>query len=579
MAGFLEDVKGELRRLLDAALEAALQEGELPVPRHGQRPWYALDVPKERGHGDFAANLALVMASWLGLSPRRIAEAVVRRLPPGGLIARAEVAGPGFINLFLRPGWLSPVVDVVLAEGAAYGRTSQGAGKRVQVEFVSANPTGPLNVVNARAAAFGDALANVLAAAGYEVEREYYVNDAGNQFEKLALAMEIRCRQLLGQEVALPEDAYPGEYVVDLARAYLAGPDGAAMAQVLTAYPPAESGQALAPQMSEARRRLGRFAVERIVAGQREVLERYGVVYDVWYRESDVRAAGGPERALALLRQRGCVYEREGAVWFRSTDFGDDQDRVLVRQNGEITYFLADIAYHLTKLERGFEHVIDIWGQDHHGYAPRLKAALQALGYDPGVLQVLLTQLVRLVRGGQVVKMSKRRGEFVTMEEFVGDVGRDAARFFFLMRSIDSHMDFDLDLARLQAAENPVYYVQYAHARVCSILRQAAEQGWPEPRAGSADLSLLRAEAEAELMRKMAALPSEVAQAAERREPHRLTVYARELATLFHSFYTQCRVLSDDRALTAARLALVAAVRRVLANALALIGVSAPERM
>lgn len=579
MAGFLENVHKDLRRLLDAALDAALAAGDLSPREGGERPAYALEVPKERQHGDFATNLALVAASWLGAPPRRIAAAVADRLPVGTVIERVEVAGPGFINIFMRPGWLAPVVDAILSAGEAYGRTERGAGQRVQVEFVSANPTGPLNVVNARAAAFGDALANVLAASGCRVEREYYVNDAGNQFEKLALAMEIRCRQLLGQEVELPEDAYPGAYVIDLARSFLEAPEGAEARELLSAHPPAPPGRDCAPEVAALRERLGRYAVERIVAEQEAVLADYGVVYDVWYRESAVRAAGGPQRALELLRERGCVYERDGAVWFRSTDFGDDQDRVLVRQNGEMTYFLADIAYHLTKFERGFDRVIDIWGQDHHGYAPRLRAALQALGHDPGALEVLLTQLVRLVRGGQVVKMSKRRGEFVTMEEFLADVGRDAARFFFLMRSIDSHMDFDIDLARTQAAENPVYYVQYAHARICSILRQAADQGWPPPRPGGADLSLLRAEAEAELMRKMAAFPAEVRQAAERREPHRLTVYARELATLFHAFYTQCRVLGEDPALTAARLALVAAARQVLANTLALIGVSAPERM
>lgn len=612
MAGLLEDIKSKLRDALAGALAAAVAAGDLPEGLSA--PAFTVEPPRERAHGDFAANLALVLAGAAKRPPRQVAEALVRHWPAEELVDRLEVAGPGFINFFLRPGWCSGVVDRILQEGAAYGRSDRGRGLRVQVEFVSANPTGPLNVVNARAAAFGDALANCLEAAGYRVEREFYINDAGAQFGKLALAMEIRARQALGQDAELPEGVYPGEYVAELAREYLAGPEGAAARRILAAtHPrrpaagapgnlPAAAPQGPAPQadsppepgaeepaaapapdeppeLTRLREAMGRFAVERIVAGQREVLEHYGVVYDVWYRESDVRAAREPERALEMLRQAGHTYEADGAVWFRSTAFGDDQDRVLVRQNGEMTYFLADIGYHLNKFGRGFHKVIDIWGQDHHGYVLRMKAAMQALGRPPGALEVLITQLVRLVRGGQAVKMSKRRGEFVTMEEFVDEVGRDAARFFFLMRSIDSHMDFDLDLARRQAADNPVYYVQYAHARICSILRQAAGQAVAAPGPGAADPTLLRDPAEDDLLRKLAEFPDEVAQAAEKREPHRLTVYARDLATLFHAFYTRCRVLGEEPPLTAARLALCEAARRVLANALALLGVSAPERM
>lgn len=600
MAGldFLGNIREGLRLGLLEALARAVREGDLPSwgdgPPGGDAPPFAIEAPRDRGHGDFAANLALVLAGRLKLPPRRIAEALAARfpvVPEGGAdtpvpearevpVARLEVAGPGFLNFFMAPGWLDPLVPEILRAGAAYGRSDGGRGRRVQVEFVSANPTGPLNVVNARAGAFGDALAACLEAAGYEVRREFYVNDAGNQFALLGLAMEVRCRELLGQKAELPEGAYPGEYVVDLAREFLAGPRGEAARAVLGA--PAAGGRAeAAPALAALREDLARFAVERIVAGQRRSLERYGVTYDRWARESEVRAAGGPERVLERLGRAGHLYERDGAVWFRSSAFGDDQDRVMVRRNGEHTYFLVDVAYHLDKFERGFDRVIDIWGQDHHGYVPRVRAALQALGVDASRLEVLLNQIVRLVRGGQPVRMSKRRGEFVTMDAFLDDVGRDAARFLFLMRSIDSHMDFDLDLARLQAAENPVYYVQYAHARVCSILRQAAAQGAAAPAAGPAALgrASLREEAEVALLRKLAEFPGEVAAAAEAREPHRLTAYARDLATLFHAFYAQCRVLSEDPALTAARLALADAFRRVLANALALLGVSAPERM
>ncbi|MBX6378456.1 MAG: arginine--tRNA ligase, partial [Clostridia bacterium] len=434
---------------------------------------------------------------------------------------------------------------------------------RVLVEFVSANPTGPLNVVNARAAAFGDALVRVLNAAGYRAEREYYVNDAGRQFANLALAMEVRLRQLLGEDIGLPEGAYPGAYVIDLARAFLAE----------------HGADVLNLPAAERRERLGRFAVDRIVAGQRATLEAYGVHFDRWVRESAVRAAGEPERVLALLREAGHVYERDGAVWFRATAFGDDQDRVLVRQNGEATYFLPDVAYHLDKFRRDYDLCIDIWGQDHHGYVARMKAALSALGIDPARLEVLLTQIVRLLRGGQVVKMSKRGGEFVTMDELLEDVGRDAARFFFLMRTLDSHLDFDLDLAVRQSEDNPVYYVQYAHARICSILRQGAERGVAPPPPGTADLTLLADPSEEAVVRLVARFPAEVAEAAEGRAPHRLTAYCRELATAFHAFYARCRVLGEDPDLTTARLALVDAVRQVLANALELLGVSAPERM
>lgn len=581
---YIAEVTRLLRRRLDGAL-AGLVAG--PVE-------YTLEVPRDRNFGDFATNAALVLAGRLARPPREVAETLARILaaePPAGhpvdgrgagaddpaaaeavrqaaeavRQAAVQVAGPGFVNFRMPAGWLTPVVERILVNGEAYGCAREGPGTRIQVEFVSANPTGPLNVVNARAAAYGDALANVLAAAGYRVQKEYYVNDAGTQFEMLGLAMAVRCRQALGEAAELPEGAYPGEYVAGLAREYLAAKG--------ETTPPAE--------LDAARDDLARFAVEKIVAGQREVLARYGVVYDAWVRESEVRAAGGPERVLGLLRERGHVYDQDGAVWFRSTTFGDDQDRVLVRQNGEYTYFLADVAYHLGKFERGFERVIDIWGQDHHGYVPRMRAAVEALGYGGGSLEVLLTQLVRLVRGGEVVKMSKRRGEFITMDEFLEDVGRDAARFMFLMRSLDSHMDFDIDLARLEAAENPVYYVQYAHARICSILRQAGEAGAGAvpPGTDAAEVSLLTEPAETELLRCMAGFPGEVALAAADRAPHRLTVHARELATTFHGFYTQCRVLGDDPKLTQARLALVAAARQVLANTLALLGVSAPERM
>ncbi len=596
-----------VREALLAALADAVTAAELPAPP--DLPPVEVERPREKRFGDLSTNFALLLAGRVARSGRQVADILAARLataaPPAAAAAAdgsrdgnapweaVEVAGPGFLNFRFPRGWLRPVVGEVLAAGEAYGRSRRGEGRRVQVEFVSANPTGPLNVVNARAAAYGDALARCLEASGHRVEREYYVNDAGTQFEKLALSLEARARQALGQPAEPPEGGYPGDYVADLARDFLAGTGGEEARRLLLATWP-EPGP-LAAELAALRQELGRYAVERIVAWQRRALEDYGVTYDRWYRESEVRAAGKPEEALRRLREGGHVYEAEGALWFRSTAFGDDQDRVLVRSNGEITYFLADVGYHLTKFERGFDRVIDIWGQDHHGYVPRMRAAVQALGFAGERLEVLLTQLVRLVREGQVVKMSKRRGEYVTMEELLAEVGRDAARFLFLTRSLDAHLDFDLELARRQAADNPVYYVQYAHARICSILRQAETSGeslpWPPADAGGATAlggapaepllppGTLEGPEEEDLLRHLAWFPAEVAQAAERREPHRLTVFARELATDFHAFYTRCRVLGEEPDVTRARLLLVTAVRQVLANCLGLLGVSAPERM
>ncbi len=591
-----------VRESLQAALAEAVAAGELPEP--SPTPPVEVERPRDKRFGDLATNFALLLAGAVGRNPREVAALLASRLAgpgrpdPAAPLAgppweAVEVAGPGFLNFHFPRGWLRPVVEEVLALGEAYGRSDRGRGRRVQVEFVSANPTGPLNVVNARAAAYGDALARCLEASGHRVEREYYVNDAGTQFEKLALSLEARARQVLGQQAELPEGGYPGEYVAALAQEFLAGPEGEAARTLLLATRP-EGGERVA-ELAELRARLGRHAVERIVTWQRTTLAEYGVSYDRWYLESEVRAAGKPEEALHRLREGGHVYERDGALWFRSTALGDDQDRVLVRSNGEITYFLADIAYHLTKFDRGFDRLIVIWGQDHHGYVARMRAAVRALGFAEERLEVLLAQLVRLVREGRTVKMSKRRGEFVTMEELLAEVGRDAARFFFLTRSLDAHLDFDLELARRQAADNPVYYVQYAHARICSILRQAEASGQTllRPPAGAGVAAedrgapgepllppaTLAEPEEEDLLRHLAWFPEEVARAAERREPHRLTVYARELATAFHAFYTRCRVLGEAPDVTRARLLLVTAVRQVLANCLGLLGVSAPERM
>jgi arginyl-tRNA synthetase len=538
-----------------AGLEAGLSQGAAtPV---------AWEYPGDPAFGDLSTTLAFGLAKALRQKPREIALqiAALAAFPPD-LVDRIEVAGAGYLNLFIaRPFWRH-LVQEILRAGPLYGRADVGGGRRVLVEFVSANPTGPLVVVNARAAAVGDAIARLLEAVGYQPYREYYVNDAGNQFRTLALAMEVRCRQLLGEDYPMPEEVYPGEYLIDLARDYLErhGPE------TLSAPEP------------DRRDRLGRFAVERILDWQRASLEAYGVTFDSWFSERELRERGETAQVLNALKARNFLYEHEGALWFRSTIFGDDKDRVLVKGDGEITYFLPDIAYHQDKFARGFEQVIDLWGPDHHGYVPRMQAAMQALGHPPEALKILIVQLVRLMRGTEQVRMSKRTGQFVTMGELVEEVGRDAARFTFLTRRCDSQLDFDLELAKSASEDNPVYYVQYAHTRLCGILREAAKAQLPTPSPND-DLEPLGLLEEIGLIKQLALYPELVIGAAQALEPHRLTTYLHDLAARFHGYYTRHRIISADRNLTRARLALVATLRVVMANALGLLGVSAPERM
>ena len=592
-------VRAQIQQLVADGLNRARAAGELSLGRDVAPAEIQVERPKDRAHGDWATNAAMVLAREARTAPRQIAEAVVRHLDPQGtLVERAEVAGPGFINFFLKEEWLAAALRGILAAGPDYGKVDVGRGRRVLVEFVSANPTGPLNVVSARHATVGDVLAEVLEWAGFSVDREFYVNDAGNQVRMLGAAMDVRVRQLLGEDAELPEGAYPGEYLIDIAREYIAqygagdrpqGPPpwvGAAEVQ------PADGDNDDEEPATPSRKwrhdpvyeawlaRLARFAVERIVEGQKAVLRQYRVEFDRWFHESEVRAAGGPEAVVERLRQAGHAYEADGAVWLRSTAFGDDKDRVLVKRDGNFTYIVPDVAYHVNKFERGYHHLINLLGRDHYGYHVRLKAALAALGFNPDALEIIYLQMVHLVRGGQEVRMSKRRGEFVTMADFLKEVSVDAARWFFLMRSTDSELDFDLDLANLQTSDNPVYYVQYAHARICSIFRQAKAAGFAVEQAlADAPLERLVEEPERELVRKLAEFPDEVELAAVRREPHRLTRYAHEVASGFHSFYTHCRVLGEDVGLSAARLALCAATRQVLANALAIMGINAPEEM
>ena len=547
---------------LAKALRAALTVAGLPVP--DDVVW---QVPREEAHGDYATNVAMTLARPARKAPRQIAEAIVSHFPKTGLVDRLEIAGPGFLNVFLAADWCAESLKEILAAGDAYGTSAAGQGTRLLLEFVSANPTGPLVIVNARAAAVGDALARILRSQGHGVEAQFYVNDAGNQFDALASSVDVRLRQALGEQAELSENSYPGEYLVDLVKEWIAA-DPAAM-RALAALPEGERVP-----------RLGRMAVEDMVRGQRAVLEAYGTTFDRWaYEERDVRQAALPERAIAALAAAGHTYEQDGALWFRSTAFGDDKDRVLRKSDGELTYFAVDIGFHHFGKFGGMDTIIDFLGPDHHGHVSRMKAALQALGHPPERFDVLIVQLVTLLRDGQPVRMSKRRGEFVLMEELIEEVGKDAARFTFLTRRHDSPLDFDLAVATRQSADNPVFYVQYAHARVASLFRTATEQKVALPPWDRVDFRPLRLPEEQSLIKRLLQYPGLVAAAARAREPHRVAYYLSELAGLYHPYYKSHRVITEDRALTLARLGLSAAVGQVVRNGLGLLGVSAPESM
>ncbi|MDH4025757.1 MAG: arginine--tRNA ligase, partial [Desulfuromonadales bacterium] len=522
-----------------------------------------IEIPGNPDHGDFASNLAMTMARAEKKSPRQIAEALVEALDGCDFLSKVEIAGPGFINFTLAPGCWYEVLDEITVKGKDYGLSQVGEGQKVQVEFVSANPTGPLHIGHGRGAATGDVVASVLQAAGYEVQREYYVNDAGNQMRTLGLSLLLRYRQVCGEQVEFPDDCYQGDYILDLAKE-IHGAEG-------TRY--------LELDENEAIKSLGCFGGDRILAGIRDDLEAFGITFDRWYSEQGLFDRDEVSNGLKVLKEKGLSYEKDGAVWFRTTDFGDDKDRVLVRSNGETTYFASDVAYHLEKFSRGFDTVIDVLGADHHGYVQRMKAVVNGLGRNPDDLQIILVQLVSLLREGEPVAMSTRSGEFVTLREVVDEVGKDACRFIFLLRRADSQLDFDLELAKRQSNDNPVYYVQYAHARVCSICRNAEEQGVVTLEREALDLSCLTLTEELALAKHLARYPETVVNAAQNREPHRIVYFLQELASQFHSYYNRQRVLVDDLATTQARLYLVKGVRTVLANALNLLGVDAPERM
>lgn len=552
------DMKALLQEAIARAAARAMEAGAFQAET---LPQIVLEVPPRKELGDYATNFALQAARAARMKPRAIAEALTAQLAEPWL-ERTEIAGPGFINFYLKSDVLYERLAQIAAAGASYGNLApREAAGRVQVEYVSANPTGPLHVGHGRGAAFGSALVNLLRAAGYDAQSEYYINDAGNQIDNLAASVNARYLELLGEPADFPENGYHGQDIVDTAKRLLAK----------------DGDKYLRLDAAERMRLFKELALKEKLAALKEDLAAFNVAFDVWFSERTLHEKRAIEATCEALQSRGDIYEQDGALWLRSTAYGDDKDRVVIRDNGVPTYLAADIAYHRDKFERGFGKVINIWGADHHGYICRVKAAVGAMGYDPENLEVLILQMVSLYRGGELVKMSKRTGQSVTLAELIEEVGTDAARFFFIMRSIDSQLDFDLDLAKSRSNENPVYYIQYAHARICSIFRQAEEARIE--RSDRPRFSLLATEPERDLIKKLAAYEEEIAAAAAERAPHRIARYAHELAGLFHSFYAHCRIVGVEAQLAAARLELVAAVQNALRHALGILGVSAPEKM
>jgi arginyl-tRNA synthetase len=585
-------MKEQIAQLIEAALSTLTANGTLPADI---TPNIQVDNTRDKAHGDFASNIALTLAKPARRNPRELAQLLCDALPANASVEKTEIAGPGFINFFVSQASIFTVVGEILEQGDAFGRGAANSGPRMQVEFVSANPTGPLHVGHGRGAAYGATVADLLEAAGVEVEREYYVNDAGRQMNILAASVWLRYLELNEQELTFPSNGYQGYYIRDIAHDLLkdhADRFNFPVAEVFADIPADEPAGGdkevhIDALIERAQQLLGDdyelvFAagLNSILADIREDLGEFGVTYQEWFSERSLTSSGDVSRALEQLEAKGYLYEEEGNIWFRSTDFGDDKDRVVKRANGQTTYFASDIAYHMNKFERGFDKVINIWGADHHGYIARVKAAIQAMGYDPEKLEVRLVQFAILYRGSERVQMSTRSGSFVTLRELRNEVGNDACRFFYVTRKADQHMDFDLELAKTESKDNPVYYIQYAHARVCSVLRKLDSEGmaWDQA-AGLACLERLESETEVDLVKQLAKYPETLQHAALNFEPHVLANYLRDLAGDFHTWYNGHKLIIDDAELRNARLTLSVAVRQVLANGLKLLGVSAPEQM
>lgn len=562
MSKMVKEVENKLNEAIALAVEKATQSGDLP---EAEMPKFIIEKPADKKNGDFSSNIAMAGARAYHQAPRMIAEAIVKNFSlDGGYIDRCEIAGPGFINFYLSDKYYSDVLKDIVASGDNYGRSDYGEGKKMLVEFVSANPTGPMHIGNARGGAIGDCLASVLDAAGYDVQREFYINDAGNQIEKFATSLEVRYLQECGKDVELPEDAYHGEDITVHARNFYS-----------------EVGDKYAECDSQERRdALVAYALPKNIAGLEADLGKYRIKYDKWFRESTLHNDGSVQKIIEALKEKGVTYEQDGALWFKASEFGNDKDIVLIRANGIPTYIVPDIAYHYNKLvTRGYDKAIDVLGADHHGYIPRMKAALTALGLDADRLDIVIMQMVRLVRNGETIKLSKRSGKAITLNTLLEEVPIDAARFFFNLREPNSHFDFDLELAAKQSSENPVYYVQYAHARICSIIKKAADEGIGVTTPSEEALNRLNSSEERDLISHLASLTDEIIGAAKSYDPARITHYVIELATLFHKFYNAHRVVSDDKELTEARLFLCTAVKNTIKNILVMLKVDVPESM
>ena len=554
-------MKLKIKNLILSAAKSAHQNGDLPSADIVEAE---VEEPKADSHGDFSTNIAMVMASDQKMPPRKIAQVITGHIQdPEGILEKTEIAGPGFINFFLKASAWHPVLQKIHAADTRYGATDIGKGQKFQVEFVSSNPTGPLHVGHGRGAAVGDAVANILAFCGYDVEKEYYINDSGRQIHTLGRSVYLRYTEMFGQKVTFPDECYQGDYIRDLA------------AEIKM-----EQGDALLSQPeADVLMICARFAAAKILAGIRQDLKTFGIEFDCWFSEQSLYDSGRVDQILDNFRSQGIIYERDGALWFKTSDFGDEKDRVVVKKNGETTYFASDIAYHQDKYDRGFERVVDVWGADHHGYIPRMKAAVEACGHRRDQFDVILVQLVNLLRAGEPVAMSTRAGKFETLRDVIDDVGRDAARFIFLTRHYESALDFDLEVAKQKSNDNPVYYVQYVHARISSIVRKGKERGTADVSWDDQAVARLEAPEEIDLIKNLARYPDVLAGSAKNMEPHRVTYYLMNLASAFHTYYNKHRVLGDDLQLQCGRLNLVLAVQKVIRNGLTLLGVSAPDKM
>jgi arginyl-tRNA synthetase len=558
-------MKQKIKKLIHEALKQAHKKGELPSSNF---PEIEIQEPKVQMHGDFSTNVAMIMASSQKMAPKRIAESIISHLDDlSSIILKAEVAGPGFINFYLRQSAWYPTLSKVYEEGERYGSSNIGKGERIQVEFVSSNPTGPLHIGHGRGAAVGDSVGNILSFCGYDVQKEYYINDSGRQIHTLGLSVYLRYREFFGEKIEFPANCYQGDYIRDIA-IKIKDTNGDKFL-----HPNEKNAQEQAVSY------FAQLAAKKILEGIRQDLNAFGVRFNQWFSEQSLYDSGMVDSVIDEFKKKSMIYENDGALWFKTSEFGDEKDRVVVKKNGEKTYFASDIAYHQEKYERGFDQVIDVWGADHHGYIPRMSASVLASGRDKKQFHVILVQLVNLLRGGEPVAMSTRAGEFVTLRDVLNEVGCDAARFIFLTRHYDSPLDFDLEIAKKKTSDNPVYYVQYVHARISSIIRKASEKEIGDIVADDQTIAMLTQQEEIELIKALARYPETIKNSAKYMEPHRITFFLLSLSSLFHAYYNKHRVLSDDPVLSRGRLYLITAVQKVIRNGLTLLGVSAPERM